>query len=180
MVKEKGKQGASQRMKLRLEEIPAEVHERVGEALYVAQRLEWALVCHLLVLRSRGQVITPEMIDSVESELEKMTLGQLIRELNAQTGTDPSAENTLVRALKFRNHIAHHFYKSYGNSASQRVQSALMLNRLDHMALELRSAVGLMQHWTEALAFASKVDIGVIQRDYDARLSLLSSERFQV
>jgi hypothetical protein len=163
-------------MKLRLADIPIDIRERVGEALYVAQRLEWCLVCHLLVRRNRGvSVVTAEMIDSIESECERMTLGQLIRELDVLTGSDPASENTLTRALKYRNHIAHQFYKMYGDTNDNREQCRVMRVRLDIMILEMRSAVDLMQHWTEGLAFAFKVDIEAIRKDYDARLLLLAN-----
>jgi len=162
-------------MRVSLDDIPASVCEKVGVAVYIAQRLESALVCHLLVRRNQtASCITPEMIEAIEDELERMTLGQLVRALNIETGTDASAENTLTRALQYRNHIAHSFFKSFDSVEEPARRVVLMLNRLELMILEMRSAVGLMQHWTEALAFSLKVDIEAIRRDYDNRLSLLS------
>lgn len=154
------------------------MREQVGVAVYIAQRLESALVCHLLIRRNQTPIrITPQMIEAIEDELERMTLGQLISALNIEIEIKPSDENTLSRALKYRNHVAHSFFKSYDTIEEPTRRAALMLNRLELMILEMRSAVGLMQHWTEALAFSFNVDVEAIRRDYDNRLSLLSQDQ---
>lgn len=162
-------------MKLKLEDIDVSVREKVGVALYIAQRLEYSMVCHLIVRKKlHEKIVTDEMIDLIESQIGNKPLGWLIRTLDAEVENDPSSDNALDRALSYRNYLAHGFYKNYGKIDNPTRRTAVMLNHLELIIIEMKSAIDLMQHWTDALAFSHKIDIEIIQQDYDRRISILN------
>ena len=162
-------------MKQRLDHIESKVFSDVGIALYWAHRFEFALVTFLLVReKSSGVALTADVIAKMELELKRMTMGEILNQLDGDPATPERSERSFQRALDFRNYLAHNFFKSY--AGSNPLSNKLMLNHLELIVMELKDAVDLMQQWTSGLASSHGIDVSDIENNYEAILPTFNKE----
>jgi len=96
-----------------------EIYARFGLAIYQAQCLEHGLVNALVVLdlipneRHKAKY-RPEwegLVDSFMDSKFELTLGRLIKLLDAVTTVPENLGKNLTSALKLRNYLAHHYFR---------------------------------------------------------------------
>jgi hypothetical protein len=113
------------------------VYAKFGEVAEAVQLLETELGNMLLSVSvaEYDLVNKPDtaLARKIFSDVDRKTLGQLIRDAQAKVPTPENLEELLVHALRERNRLNHAFYRQHNfrrNSAEGRV---LMLEDLEHI-----------------------------------------------
>lgn len=125
------------------------VYACAGICLYHAHCFEGAL-CGLLLSESRasGTVVTAEQWEVMDSELDKLTCGQLIAKLKSRVRIDGNGQTLLGRALHLRNDIAHHFFYRHGAAILNRTGRRTIVAELARNAQLLHYAGGFTHQIT--------------------------------
>ena len=111
-----------------------EVFRCVGCAILSAQFMEKELACLLLMPRMTevGRSPSEEEIQESMDKCNRMTFGQLIRQLEA-IGDIGELSGKLQIALDKRNHLAHHFFETYRNDLNDSDVHEIMKKELSGM-----------------------------------------------
>ena len=129
-----------------IEEHTKTVYAHHGLAMYLAQCLEHGLANALIfidLIPQKAQTVrtreewTAEF-DSFMGRNFAQTLGRLIRNLHNSTAVPPELEEKLSQALKYRNRLAHHFFR-------ERATEFMSASGRDSMIRELEAAQELFQ-----------------------------------
>lgn len=89
-----------------------EVYAHAGLALYLAQCFEMSLQNFLVVhARLSDRSITLAELESYEGDVQRKTLGGLLRKVRKRASFDASAEKFIGDALEKRNFLAHHYFR---------------------------------------------------------------------
>jgi hypothetical protein len=111
------------------------VYRKFGEVAEAAQLLETELGNLLLLNRAAEQdlIANPnlEVASAILDAINRHTLGQLIRGLNAATQTLNALEPILVDALRERNRLFHSFYRNHNFRRNSDEGRQLMLKDLE-------------------------------------------------
>ncbi len=93
-----------------------EVFQCAGCALLSSQFMEKELAFLLLIprLTNLGEFPSEDEIQKTMDEVERMTFGQLVRQLT-EMGVLGEISVKLQDALEKRNYLAHHFFEAYRN-----------------------------------------------------------------
>lgn len=120
------------------------VYMKFGEVSEAAQLLEteignvllWESVTeHALVSKP-----DPALARKSFAEVDRKTLGQLIRAAQAKISTPDNLEDLLERALRARNRLNHVFYRQHNFRRNSEDGRAVMLTDLEHMHDEVLGA----------------------------------------
>jgi hypothetical protein len=89
-----------------------DVYAHYGAAAFFAQVLEKNLIGFLLLqARAADPELTRQGFDDLESRLHtKRTLGQLLKDVQAQVSYDGKSEELMNRALDHRNFLMHRYF----------------------------------------------------------------------
>jgi len=128
-----------------------DVYRKFGETSEAAQLLETELGTMLLWVGC----IEADLIESPDSEkamavykqINKLTLGQLIKKLGKKNASISHLEELLTEALTIRNQLAHSFYLRHNLRRNSEEGRAIMLKDLESMhdkLLEAYKAVMLL------------------------------------
>jgi hypothetical protein len=127
------------------------VYRKFGEVAEAAQLLETELGNLLLLNRAaeKGLITSPnpESASVLLDAINRHTLGQLIKGLNAGTQTLDALESLLADALRERNRLFHSFYRHHNfrrNSDSGRQLMLKDLELIHDMVLQAYKAVMLL------------------------------------
>ena len=110
---------------------PKEVYAFFGLAAYCCQLLEQGIVNLLVGLRILGKK-TPTWGDvrTLYDEVDRKTLGQLLRGVRELAPFDPQLEGELANALKKRNYLLHHFFVQHSESLLSATGQRKMIDEL--------------------------------------------------
>ncbi|MCP3943239.1 MAG: hypothetical protein GY710_17370 [Desulfobacteraceae bacterium] len=128
-----------------------DVYRKFGETSEAAQLLETQLGTMLIMNKCIEENImenpNPEKASEIFKEINKYTLGRLIRKLSNNDDSISHLEELLSEALKIRNRLAHSFYLGHNlrrNSEDGRVIMLKDLQSVHDKLLEAYKAVMLL------------------------------------
>lgn len=124
-----------------------DVYCKFGEVSEAAQLLETELGTMLLLSGAVAEgFVTPTLeVDSEAAseflrQINRQTLGQLIRNAKRYTDALVRLEAVLFKALKERNRLSHHFYRQHNFRRNSEEGRAIMLKDLESIHETLLSA----------------------------------------
>ena len=120
------------------------VYMKFGEVAEAAQLLEtevgnvllWESVTEHDLMRKPD----PVLARNIFADVDRKTLGQLIRAAQAKVSTPDNLEDLLERALRARNRLNHVFYRRHNFRRNSDEGRAVMLKDLEHMHDEILGA----------------------------------------
>jgi hypothetical protein len=128
-----------------------DVYRRFGQTSEAAQLLETELGTLLLIHHcvEAGLIDNPdsEAATAIYRQINRQTLGQLIRKLGLTTTASSQLQEFLFQALKVRNRLVHSFYLQHNLHRNSEDGCAIMLEDLESMhdkLLEAYKAVMLL------------------------------------
>jgi len=128
-----------------------DVYRKFGETSEAAQLLETQLgtmlIMHKCIEANLIESPNPEKAGEIYKEINKYTLGRLIRKLSKNDDSISHLEKLLSEALKIRNRLAHSFYLGHNlrrNSEDGRVIMLKDLQAMHDKLLEAYKAVMLL------------------------------------
>lgn len=121
-----------------------DVYRKFGEVSEAAQLLETELGTRLLM----NGCIDKDLLNNSNQEkaaqlyrqIERSTLGQLLKQLNRASDPDPQLEALLSEALTTRNRLAHSFYLRHNFRRNSEDGRAIMIKDLEAMHEKLLKA----------------------------------------
>lgn len=141
-----------------------EVYAHYGLCAYMCQTVEWGLVNYLVALRmDDGTGLTHEQLDELLARWERLTMGQLMRELRDRLGMDAPMAETLGAALARRNWLVHHYFRERAAEFMTGPGRAMMLDELPRYRAELEAANAALEAQTQALMSAHGVELAVVE-----------------
>ena len=115
-----------------------DVYRKFGEASEASQLLETELGTHLLAsgllndrIMSPTFKVDREKATALLGDIDRQTLGQLIRNTRKHRDDLTQLEPLLARALEERNRLSHHFFRDHNFRRNTEEGRLLMLNDLD-------------------------------------------------
>jgi hypothetical protein len=112
-----------------------EIYQKFGQTAEAAQLLETQLGNMLLVSRGAEQGLfdepNPEHASDLYSEINRHTLGQLIKRLKGTPQSLEMLESQLRNALQARNRLSHSFFREHNFRRNSDEGRALMLMDLE-------------------------------------------------
>ena len=137
-----------------------EVYRKFGETSEAAQLLETELGTLLLQFQAVDEGLlrngNPERAAQLLTDIDKSTLGRLLRRLNSESGVDLD-EDLLLRARDVRNDLAHSFYRRHNLRRNTNDGRTIMLSDLEDMHTILMSAY-------KAVMLVSGIDLDQLAR----------------
>ena len=128
-----------------------DVYRKFGETSEAAQLLETELGTMLLMIGCTEADLfenpDSERATEIYKQINRHTLGQLIRKLDNKTTSIAHLEDLLTEALQVRNHLAHSFYLRHNLRRNSDDGRAVMMKDLEAMhdkLLEAYKAVMLL------------------------------------
>lgn len=138
-----------------------EVYCKFGEAAEAAQVLETELGTMLLGLNALAEdllrVKNPERAAKLLDEINRHTLGQLLKRLNKTTDFLHALESQLTQALGERNRLSHKFYRQHNLRIRSAEGRGLMLRDLEKTHEKLLNAY-------KAVMLIQGIDLDAIAR----------------
>jgi len=129
------------------------LYREVGEALHLAQTLEFNISTLISIMNRRFQAhieAAPLIVGD-----DKRTLGQLIREIQKRAKIDQGAIDALSEALEARNYVAHHFFirniAAFTDSGQCSETIASLKKRAKQIAIGTAITSAFVQGFCEAL-----------------------------
>jgi hypothetical protein len=127
-----------------------DVYRKFGEVAEAGQLLETELGNMLLLTRGiEADLIinpNPERALDIYNRIDRLTLGQLIRNLNDKTQSINKIEAVLSIALQERNRLFHAFYREHNFRRNSDEGRALMLTDLEAIHDKLLQAYKAVMH----------------------------------
>lgn len=121
-----------------------DVYRKFGETSEAAQLLETQLSTMLMMNKCiEANLIespNPEKATEIYKEINKYTLGRLIRKFNKNDDSIRHLEKLLSEALKIRNRLAHSFYLGHNLRRNSEDGRVIMLKDLQSMHEKLTEA----------------------------------------
>ncbi|MDS1873253.1 hypothetical protein [Vibrio vulnificus] len=121
-----------------------EVYRKFGEASEAAQLLETELGTLLIQLLAADKGLfeesNPEIAQKLVNDVNKSTLGQLIRRVGYNSETEEQMVAMFSNALKTRNRLAHNFFREHGLGRNSATGRKAMLEDLEVMHSNLLEA----------------------------------------
>jgi hypothetical protein len=121
-----------------------DVYRKFGDVAEAAQLLETELGNVLLLERIEDEFLLENKnircAREIFEEIDRQTLGQLIRSLNQKGIFIDNLENLLSIALKERNRLLHSFYRQHNFRRNSDDGRKIMLDDLESIHLKLLSA----------------------------------------
>lgn len=112
-----------------------DVYRKFGEASEAAQLLETELgnilLKHHCITASLNEILDQERATEIYRQINKHTLGQLIKALNLNTTSSSQLQQLLSQALTVRNRLAHSFYLSHNYRRNSVDGCAIMMKDLE-------------------------------------------------
>ena len=118
-----------------------EVYAQFGRAMYYAQCVELGLasIVTVLIAAKTPHLTVDDDLRSLGTEFEK-TLRKLIRHLEAQMDLPQDLRDSLVRALRMRDFLAHGFFRDRWAGFRSKHGRQAMASELSRYAGDLRQA----------------------------------------
>ena len=133
-----------------------DVYRKFGEASEAAQLLETELANMLLMIGCTEAdfftIPNSEKATEIYNQINRQTLGQLIKKLRHKSGSVSHLKDLLTRSLAVRNRLAHSFYLRHNLRRNSDDGRAIMMKDLETMHEELLEAY-------EAVMLLSGVDL---------------------
>jgi hypothetical protein len=125
-----------------------DVYAHYGLAMYLAQCLEQSIFIHLMFFdffprntqSYRGAEHWQQEFDRYESAELGKTMGKLIQKLKEAGQPTEEINSILIRALKARNRLAHHFFSEQAVNFMSELGRNKMITELESAQALLRSA----------------------------------------
>lgn len=128
-----------------------DVYRKFGETSEAAQLLETELGTQLLIIYGTEESLfdKPDASRAKEiySQINRCTLGQLIKKIHKKDESISEVFAVLTEALKLRNHLSHSFYLHHNSRRNSEEGRVLMMQDLESMhdkILEAYKAVMLL------------------------------------
>jgi hypothetical protein len=129
-----------------------EVYAHFGLAVYAAQVLEHGVVNFVVVSRSVGRAFTTRAErDEFEAELFRSTMGRQLRHALAEASIADADTERLQAALRTRNFLVHDYFPERAADMLSEIGRNRLLDELDRMRDELRTADESLEAVTLAL-----------------------------
>ncbi|WP_229613453.1 hypothetical protein [Vibrio parahaemolyticus] len=114
-----------------------EVYRKYGETSEAAQLLETELGTLLIQLLAADKGLfeepTPDIAQKLVNDVNKSTLGQLIRRVGHSSEIEEQMVAMFSNALKTRNRLAHNFFREHGLRRNSEIGRKAMLEDLEVM-----------------------------------------------
>ena len=114
-----------------------EVYEKFGWAAEAAQLLETELGTLLLTFRGAEEGLffgdKPDIAQQVLSQIDRSTLGRLLKQIGSRTDSPEVVEAFFANALSERNRLMHSFYRQHGVRINSPEGRDLMLEDLERL-----------------------------------------------
>lgn len=143
-----------------MDDMPADLKElyaQYGMAAETAQVLEVEVgnyaLAYLAMFVTPGDV-SPEETDvfrAVLKDLNRKTLGAMLRQLKGMATISPDIIEILDKALERRNYLAHRFFPAHNFAIQSPVGRAAMLEDLENVHADLRRGHQYMSAMTDGL-----------------------------
>ena len=148
------------------EEQSRELFAYAGLVLYWAQCFEMSLEIFLLIhTRLANKSISLSELESYESDIQRKTLGGLLRDVRQRVAFDSSAEIAIGDALEKRNLLVHRFFKERGIEALSLAGRAEMIERLQDFEQSFRVADRVAWSIVEAARKVLGIPDEIIQQE---------------
>ena len=133
----------------------------VGAAVIACQTAETLINSSLLLLFPKEPIRTVEMIEQLEKQHRRKTLGQFIRALRERVGLAPEFDTLLANFLEHRNTLVHDLQRVEGHTFSSRdglQQMNEYARRATSEALRLTEIFGaFFDAWSEQVGMRDKL-----------------------
>lgn len=121
-----------------------DVYRKFGEVSEAAQLLETEMGNILLGVRGFENGLfskkDPEIAKAILEQVNRSTLGQLVKAVGNAAASPESIEKAFALALKERNRLTHHFYREHNFRRNTDEGRDIMLRDLDQMHEHLITA----------------------------------------
>lgn len=124
------------------------VHAAYGRAMLDAHSLELTL-CTLLFVRAAIQEHSESERQNDQSRLERLTLGELMREFNAAYSPSENIQEELDNMLYFRNELTHRISQMILLAATRCEWEARMIEELSEISQMFRETKALLEPFIE-------------------------------
>lgn len=127
-----------------------ELYAEFGIASEKAQVLEVAagnLALGYLTLFIKPDDVTSEitaLFKGIINDINKKTLGQLLKKIRTQMNVDEFIETTLTKALDKRNYLSHHFFRTHNFAIDSEIGRAEMILELKEIQSILDKAHNML------------------------------------
>lgn len=120
---------------------PKEVYAFYGLAMYSAQLLEHSMLNLAAGLfMTKAPLITRSLFDSTFEDLDRKTLGELLKAARKLLTIPPGTDAIFSAALVKRNYLAHRFFRVHAEIFPHEKGRRLMLDELSGLIREFQSA----------------------------------------
>ena len=142
-----------------------DVYRKFGEVSEAAQLLETELGTRLLIIEGIDHDLIdnpdPEKATRLYGQINKHTLGQLLKKLNAKSISVSQLEELLSEELVARNRLAHSFYLRHNFRRNSNEGRAIMIRDLEAMHDKILNAY-------KAVMLLSGVDLDKFAAEHDS------------
>lgn len=151
---------------------PKEVYAFYGLAMYTAQLLEYSMLnLSAGLFMTKAPVITRQVFDAAFMDLDRKTLGELLKAARGLMSIPTDIDVVLVDALEKRNYLVHHFFRTHAEIFPHEQGRRQMLTELQSLTSAFQRADELATPLYTAVWKHFGVDEGWIARELEASRS---------
>ena len=136
-----------------------DIYRKFGEVAEAAQLLETELGSNLLFVRGLEESLfeqpAPARATQIYHQINRHTLGKLLKALDGKTPFPDDLEALLAQALKARNRLSHSFYRRHNFRRNSEEGRIVMLADLESIRTTILAAY-------KAVMLLSGIDLGAL------------------
>ena len=126
-----------------------ELYRLYGIAAHNCSNIEYRIVFLLLGPKwTRARVTSPETVRKVYEDLQRKTLGQLLKEYKEHFAFTEQQIALMKEVLEKRNYLTHHFFGTYGKDMHDPEVQKKMIAELKELAIMFQSVSQSLQRDT--------------------------------